>query len=123
MPAVKEFWVTGIWKFSDKKVSLKKLLDLAEEWEKDSDILRKHGEYLEIYVRKVSKDQHGIGFVLAPFTVDDPLDNSPQEKEKLGRRRYNDYFEEMTDTLKKLFGNGFVGWDISYPTYIVKGVL
>src|SRR3989344_8166793 len=46
--------IMGLWKFHER-VGNKDLLEVANEWAKDSN-------YVQLYIRKVSKDQDGIGF-------------------------------------------------------------
>lgn len=90
----------GIWKFSNK-VTLRELEDLAREWSKDEN-------YLSVHIRKCSQDQYGIG-----FEYNNPLGADTQDT-------LNQYRESTSDTLKKKFGNGLVGWDISNMYYKIK---
>ncbi len=89
--------VTGMWKFGPE-VSPMTIGMFATEW------LKKEREnLLQLYCRKCSKDQNGLGFMYR-FEGDD----------------YRPFFHRMTDQLKRRFGNGFVGWDVSAPTWIWK---
>ena len=58
------------------------LLEVANEWAKDDN-------YVEIYIRKVSKDQYGIGFAY----------------KSEGKEAYDVYFDKTSDFLKRKFGN------------------
>lgn len=64
-----------------------------------------------LYARQVSKNQHGIGFKYRAY---EGLDSENQ------KQAYDDYFEKMTDRLKKEFGNDSAGWDISSRAYVIK---
>ena len=90
----------GIWKFHER-VGNKDLLEVADEWAKDE-------KYLQIYVRRVSKDQYGIGFVY-------DSDGSKEAQDV--------YFDQASDWLKRKFGNDLVGWDLSSGdgVMLVKG--
>ena len=90
----------GIWKFHER-VGNKDLLEVANEWADDE-------KYEQLYIRRVSKDQLGIGFSYA----------SDGSKEA-----YDEYFNSTTDWLKRKFGNDLVGWDISSASgvHLVKG--
>lgn len=90
----------GYWKFSMDKVSLGDIEKLADELASDSKILSLH-------IRKTSKDQYGLGF--------EYVDESQGKEEK-----FNTFMEDMTDMLKKRFGNGLVGWDVSSDYYRLK---
>lgn len=91
----------GIWKFADR-VSKKDLFEIAEKW-KDED-----PNYLQLYVRKVSKDQNGIGFCY----------RLPEGEDK--QKAYDEYLDKTTDYLKRIHGNDFVGWDISMDVRVIK---
>ena len=90
--------IMGLWKF-DQKVSKEELVEVANEWATDP-------KYLQVYIRKVSKDQEGIGFAYAG--------NGTQEA-------HREYFEATSDVLKRKFGNGLVGWDIASTSTLIKG--
>jgi hypothetical protein len=90
----------GIWKFSNK-VTLQELEAVAMEWSKDEN-------YLSVNVRKCSQDQYGIG-----FEYKNPLGTDTPET-------LDQYRESTSDSLKKKFGNGLVGWDISSMYYKIK---
>jgi hypothetical protein len=89
--------VTGIWKFGPD-VSPMSVGMFATEWLTEED-----PNLLQLYCRKCSRDQYGIGFMYR-FEGDS----------------YKPFFHRMTDKLKRRFGNGFVGWDVSVPTWILK---
>lgn len=91
--------ITGIWKFSDS-VSKKELTEIAEEWAKEEN-------YINLYIRKVSKDQHGIGF--------------SYKRNEDSKESYDKFFNEITDMLKRRFGNDLVGWDLASNTITIKG--
>lgn len=88
----------GIWKFHER-VGNKELLNLANDWAKDDN-------YVQLYIRKVSKDQLGIGFAY---------------KSDGTKKAYDKYFDETSDMLKRNFGNDLVGWDIASSAQLVKG--
>lgn len=90
----------GIWKFSDK-IPVEDLVKLAQKWAEEDK------NYLQLYVRAVSKDQHGIGFT---------YDAKGQDL----KTYYDEYFYKFTDSLKRQFGNDLVGWDIASAPYIIK---
>jgi hypothetical protein len=93
-------YILGLWKFHER-VGNKDLLEVANEWAADT-------KYFQLYIRKVSKDQLGIGFAYES-------DGSKED--------YEQYFDTTTDILKRRFGNDLVGWDISSgsSTQLVKG--
>ncbi len=90
----------GYWKFRDDKVSLHELEDQAQEWAKDE-------KYTNLHIRKVSSEQHGIGFTYS----------SDQENTKA---THDLFTEEVSDKLKRKFGNGLAGWDISSSYLSIK---
>ncbi|MBU3668509.1 MAG: hypothetical protein FGM57_00910 [Candidatus Taylorbacteria bacterium] len=92
--------ITGIWKFK-QEIPTETLEQVANEWKSDP-------KYIQIYIRKVSKDQYGIGFM---YDDRDTADNEAS---------YNEFFDRMTDQLKKKFGNGLCGWDVSSSTVLIK---
>ena len=94
-------WATGLWKFSDK-ISTKDLGEIAEMWAKEDP------NYIQIYIRRVSKDQMGIGFT---YKLAEDKDNSDS---------YDEYFNKTTDFLKRKFGNDLAGWDLSSTTWVIK---
>lgn len=96
--------IIGIWKFADK-ISPETLAETAENWAAEDP------RYEHLYIRKVSKDQHGIGFEYRAY------DGNDSENQK---QAYSEYFDRMTDKLKREFGNDLVGWDISSSSIIVK---
>lgn len=96
--------VSGLWKFNETITPLE-LAALAQEWaDADTD-----GNYIDLHVRKCSKDQYGIGF---KYILGHDLEEGSKEK-------YNEFFNRMTDLLKKKYGNLFVGWDVSSFTHII----
>jgi len=94
-------WVMGLWKFSGK-VSTKELNNVASKWAAEDP------NYLQLYIRKVSKDQMGIGFT---YQLAKDVDT------KAG---HDEYFERTSDYLKRNFGNDLVGWDIASAVWVVK---
>lgn len=92
--------ITGIWKFKET-VSEDELASLAEELAKDE-------KYVQVYIRKVSKDQSGIG-------VTYNFGKSVKEKD------FDEFMEQSKDMLYKRFGIGLVGWDFSNTTKVFKG--
>ncbi len=96
-------YATGLWKFSDS-IDENQLVELANEWASDD-------KFINLYVRKCSKDQNGIGFTYK--YVEDGYDN----KEAF----IKDFTEKFKDELYKRFGVGLVGWDLSSSTIVIKG--
>lgn len=96
--------IIGIWKFSGK-ISPETLAETAEKWATDD------SRYEHLYVRKVSKDQHGIGFEYRAYEGSDSKDHE---------QTYNEYFEKTSDKLKREFGNDLAGWDLSSSSIVVK---
>ena len=94
-------YITGLWKFSDR-VSVEQLQEVAKKWGNEDP------KYLNLYVRKCSKDQYAIGF---------SYDYSHQESTE---KQNSEYMNPVMDSLKRQFGNDLVGWDISSPTWIIK---
>ncbi len=88
----------GLWKFHER-VGVDKLTEVANEWAKDE-------KYVNLYVRKTSKDQFGIGFAYAG-------DGS--------KEAHDEYFDKTSDQLKRKFGNDLVGWDIASTAFLIKG--
>ena len=93
-------YIMGLWKFSDK-ISLEELIEVAKE-------AAKNPKYLQIYIRRCSRDQYGIGFA---YDNSDKIPGPGQNKE---------YMDPVMDSLKRQFGNDLVGWDISSPVWIIK---
>lgn len=89
---------SGLWKFSSE-VKLNDLVALATEWKNGPEGQR----YGRLYVRGVSQDGLGIGF----------------EYEFEGKN-HKRYFYKTAHELTEKFGDNFVGYDISSPTYFVK---
>ena len=91
----------GLWKFSDK-ISKEELSKVANKWAAEDP------NYLQPYIRKVSKDQNGIGFTYQ-FSED-----------KDGKIAQEEYLHDASDSLKRKFGNDLVGWDIATPVWVIK---
>lgn len=91
--------VMGIWKFSDK-IPVEDLVKLAQKWAKEDE------NYSQLYVRKVSKDQYGIGFTYNPKGQD-------------LKKAYDEYHYKVSDSLRRQFGNDLVGWDIATGPYVI----
>ncbi len=90
--------IMGLWKFHER-VGGKDLIEVTNEWAKDE-------KYVQIYIRKVSKDQSGIGF---SYEGDGT------------KEAYEEYFNKTSDQLKRKFGNDLVGWDIASSSILIKG--
>jgi hypothetical protein len=90
--------IMGLWKFNDR-VGEKDLLEVTKEWANDA-------KYFQLYIRKVSKDQNGIGFAYVSDGTKEAHDN---------------YFNSTSDGLKRKFGNDLVGWDIASTATLIKG--
>ena len=91
----------GLWKFSSK-VPREDLVKLAEKWSAEDQ------NYLQLYVRKVSKDQNGIG-----FTYQFPEGADAKEAQDA-------YFGKTSDYLKRNFGNDLAGWDMASTVTVIK---
>ena len=91
----------GLWKFKDK-ISAEELSKIANKWAAEDP------NYLQLYIRRVSKDQRGIGFT---YKIPEGKDAEKVHKE---------YFEQTSDFLKRLFGNDLVGWDLATTVWAVK---
>ncbi|KND48882.1 MAG: hypothetical protein AB200_00445 [Parcubacteria bacterium C7867-005] len=104
MPHKSSDKIIGIWKFSHK-VSPETLAEVAEKWATED------SRYEHLYVRQVSKDQHGIGFEYRAYEGIDSENH---------KQSYDEYFEKTTDKLKREFGNDLAGWDISSSSYVIK---
>ncbi len=89
----------GYIKFSSKVVSLEELQSFAQELANDQ-------RFISIYIRKVSKDQFGIGFV---SNVETPT----QELSDI-------FFDEIKDIAYRKFGTGLVGWDMADSYILIK---
>ena len=90
--------ILGLWKFHER-VGEKDLLEVANEWVSDE-------KYIQLYIRKVSKDQLGIGFAY--------MGDGTKEA-------HDEYFNKTSDQLKRKFGNDLVGWDIASTSTLIKG--
>ncbi len=90
--------ILGLWKF-DQRVNNKDLLEVANEWAKDDN-------YIQLYIRRVSKDQYGIGFAC---------------KHDGTKEQQDDYHFRTSDYLRRKFGNDLAGWDIGSTDQLVKG--
>lgn len=89
---------TGMWKFRDK-VKPEELIEIAKKWSEEES-----KRYLDLHVRRCSKNQYGIGFQYIRKE-----DETPKQ-----------FFERISDFLRRNFGNDFVGWDISHETWVIK---
>ena len=94
-------YVAGLWKFSDK-ISTEQLEEIAQKWAAEDQ------NYLQLYIRKCSKNQYGIGFT----------HKLPNEVPTEGQ--HDEYFHKTSDYLKRQFGNDLVGWDLASPVWIIK---
>lgn len=93
--------IMGIWKFSER-VPVEKLIEIAQNWAKEDE------KYLQLYVRKVSKDQYGIGFTYDARGGGDL------------KKVHDEYFYRVSDVLKRQFGNDLAGWDIASGFHVIK---
>lgn len=91
----------GLWKFSDK-ISIERLGEVANKWAAEDP------NHLQLYIRKVAKDQTGIGFT---YQV-------PEGKDL--KIAHTEYFNTTSDYLKRSFGNDLVGWDITSGVWVIK---
>ncbi|TSC91753.1 MAG: hypothetical protein CEN90_217 [Parcubacteria group bacterium Licking1014_17] len=94
-------YIMGLWKFNDK-ISIEQLEEVAKKWAAEDP------KYLQLYIRRVSKNQFGIGFT---------YDISDRESKE---NQLAEYMDPVSDSLKRQFGNDLVGWDIASPVWIVK---
>jgi hypothetical protein len=94
--------ISGIWKFDKQKVTPEDLVFFAKE------LVQEESEaYQNMKVRSCSKTTWGIC-----FDYDRRRSGNPGV--------YSYFFDRITDKLKRKFGNGFVGWDITDSVWIVK---
>lgn len=89
----------GYLKFSETRVSLDELKAFAEELAQDP-------KFLSVYIRKVSSDQYGIGFI---------YDTDTSSKEDADK--FNDFIKDLA---MKKFGTGLAGWDMANTYILVK---
>ncbi len=89
----------GYLKFSDKRVSLEELQEFAQELTNDP-------RFISIYIRKVSNDQHGLGFITNVDTSTKELSDS--------------FFDEIKDIAYRKFGTGVAGWDMASSYILIK---
>jgi len=94
---IKEGLICGMWKFRNA-LPPGVLINIAKQWEEENN------RYLDLHVRKCSKNQIGIGF----------------KYELRKDQTYEEFVEMITDFLKRNHGNNFVGWDISRMTWVIK---
>jgi len=97
-------WIMGLWKFSDR-ISIEELGKLAEKWAAEDP------KYLQLCIRKVSKDQMGIGFTYDISDIDEP---------KKAYKAYDEFFDRMSGYLKKNFGNDLVSGDVAIGVWVIK---
>jgi hypothetical protein len=90
----------GIWKFGGN-VTFGALIDLAREWRESGG---DNSNFLDLHVRKCDTRKFGIGF----------------KYKHRGAGDYEQFFNRMTDELKRRFGNDFVGYDVASMSYLVK---
>jgi hypothetical protein len=88
----------GYIKFSSK-VSLEELQSFAQELASDQ-------RFISIYIRKVSKDQFGLGFVT--------------NIEILTQESSDTFFDEIRDIAYRKFGTGVAGWDMADWYILIK---
>ncbi len=94
-------WIMGLWKFAGQ-VELSRILEAA------NDLAKAEPQYVQIYVRKSSKQQYSIGFA---YNL-----NSDEAIEM----RMNTYIEKTEQWLRSHFGNELIGHDIAAPIYLIK---
>lgn len=90
----------GLWKIT--KTPLQAILDCAQE------LVNKDHNYLQMCVRKASKDEHAICFI---YKLNG---NAPVEKAQ------SEYIKNTQSFLKSQFGNSLSGHDISSPLFLIK---
>ena len=72
-----------------------------------------HGvTFEEMLIRKCAKDQNAVWFICR-------YDDGKPQPEQERKDHFNRFYEELTDVLKRQFGNDFVGWDISSNIKVV----
>ncbi len=94
-------YIMGLWKFNSR-ISTEQLEEVAQKWAAEDQ------NYLQLYIRKCSKDQYGIGFTYK------------LKEEVPAPGQHDEYFNQTTDYLKRKFGNDLAGWDLSNPVWIIK---
>jgi len=94
-------WIVGLWKFSDR-VPPRELDNIARRWAATD------SHYLQLYIRRVAKDQRGIG-----FTYEIPARKSVKHFQA-------EYIKQTSTALKTRFLNRFRGWDIASTVYHIK---
>jgi hypothetical protein len=62
--------------------------------------------FTSVYIRKVSKDQSGIGFITKVNTSEQEL--------------FDIFADELKDRVMKQFGTGFAGWDMASSYFLIK---
>lgn len=92
--------VTGLFKFGPE-VSPMTIGMFAREW-----FAKDEKQLMHLYCRGGSKQQNVLGFM---YKLDVDADET-QEK----------FAYRLTDKLRRAFGNGLVGWDLSSPTWLLK---
>ena len=93
--------VAGLFKFQSRYVNKEGLIEYAKVM-----LARAPEDFLHLYVRGASeKDQLAIGFTyLLP----------------LGQTKHDEFFENETHAMRRMFGNGLIGWDVTTPATVIK---
>ena len=103
--------ISGLWKF-DSTVTLEELQEFAIGLKVQSSPC---SGYEELYIRGVGKNGAlGIGF---RYRLSGLLNPDTLAVVKTPQKGKEEFFHKYTDQLKKRFGNQFVGWDLSNPTW------
>ena len=74
-----------------------------------ADDAKEEERYIDLHVRKCSKNQFCIGFKYV-------LRNGDSDQNPV---KYAKFFYGITDTLKREYGNDFVGWDVASETRLI----
>ena len=95
----------GMWKFADS-VPVDRLVAVARGW-----AMGVNGDrYTDLHVRQCSKDQNAIGFKYAL---------RPDGTDGDWKRQNQKFFHRMKEQLENMFGDEFVGWDVTSSACII----
>ena len=88
----------GYLKFSSR-VDIIDIENFAKELAEDP-------QFTSVYIRKVSKDQNGIGFITNVNTSEE--------------FSFDNFSEQLKDRAMKKFGTGLAGWDMASSYILIK---
>ncbi len=107
-----EVIVSGLWEF-DQSVSLEELQGFAERLN-DSEV--PGWGYKQIYIRRGRNGGFGIGF---QYQLSGLLDPETLAVLKTPEQAREDFVAEYSNKIESCFGDQFLGWDISGPTWVL----